>query len=869
MGKWYKSSLAKGIIIALEHILVGVIAVSLVWMLSYPNFFSDIFTEKPAEKVEDTASFEEQLGMVSQEVLKGMEVSHFVETNGVFDPERIVDIKEYVGSWQILNENKNGLAYKLGELDKWRQTIEGGSVYERESDGEESNPVIVCKKEDETYQYYFYKELESLIKNGELRFVIANDEGTDTGITSDEILLSLQGGYFYQGDNQQYHFKGIQDKEGKIEYIDCWNYDGAAIEEKYAPLGAESILDIVNNDPRWNGKLSQAYEGISNALDMLESDLTVYQNWKELWREGDTNLAYLYLDTENKKVYTNRENYKKYEDAEASIEHISKMGKYVIVKPRLSDFDTNLQDAQAESWRSFTRSVGAAKDNFIFAVGVDTKYPIQDEFYQREIVYEKYGSKVQLVGIMGCAAAILFIVGVIWLTAIAGRRTRDEALHLNAFDRWKTEIAAALVITAWIFPVLFISAGAGTRSTQYSAYAAEYTVKQMNGYDIMPNMILWIAIAVWTCALFLTGYLSLVRRLKGKTLWKNCILRVVLQFFKMIFSNMNILWKFILLFAAFVLIHWMTLSSGGSGILIAATFISEAAAFLCLLRSAVGRQRMRVGIERISYGEVNYKIPLDGLRGEPLMLAERVNAIGDGLDAALEKSIKSERLKTDLITNVSHDIKTPLTSIINYIDLLKKENLQDPKVQRYLEILEQKAQRLKTLTEDVVEASKVSSGNITLELMKINLVEMIQQTSGEFEEKLKARNLTEVLTLPDEELLIKADGRRIWRIIENVYNNAAKYAMEGSRIYADLSATNTTVTFNLKNVSQHPLNITADELTERFIRGDVSRSTEGSGLGLSIAKSLTTMQGGTFDLYLDGDLFKVMITFPRVAKEKS
>ncbi len=228
---------------------------------------------------------------------------------------------------------------------------------------------------------------------------------------------------------------------------------------------------------------------------------------------------------------------------------------------------------------------------------------------------------------------------------------------------------------------------------------------------------------------------------------------------------------------------------------------------------------------------------------------------------ALDESIKSERLKTDLITNVSHDIKTPLTSIINYVNLLKQEEFEDPKIQRYLEVLDEKSQRLKTLTEDVVEASKISSGNITLEFMNINLVEIIQQTSGEFEEKFKARRLTEVMSFPEREVIISADGRRLWRVLANIYNNTAKYAMEGTRVYADLYTTETTAVFSLKNISEQPLNISADELTERFIRGDISRSTEGSGLGLSIAKTLTEMQGGKFELYLDGDLFRVTITF--------
>ena len=192
------------------------------------------------------------------------------------------------------------------------------------------------------------------------------------------------------------------------------------------------------------------------------------------------------------------------------------------------------------------------------------------------------------------------------------------------------------------------------------------------------------------------------------------------------------------------------------------------------------------------------------------------------------------------------------------------QNPTDPKIQEYLRILDEKSQRLKVLTEDVVEASKASTGNIKLEMNDIDFVEMVQQVIGEFEEKFQEKNLTMMVHFTDEPSIIYADGQRMWRVLENIYGNAAKYAMPGTRVYATLKTDDTKVRFSLKNVSEHQLNIQADELTERFIRGDISRSTEGSGLGLSIAKSLTTMQGGTFDLYLDGDLFRVDITFPRV-----
>lgn len=243
-------------------------------------------------------------------------------------------------------------------------------------------------------------------------------------------------------------------------------------------------------------------------------------------------------------------------------------------------------------------------------------------------------------------------------------------------------------------------------------------------------------------------------------------------------------------------------------------------------------------------------------------MARYINRIGDGLDAAVEKSLKDERMKTELITNVSHDLKTPLTSIINYVDLLKRKNFTDPEVLNYLEILDSKSHRLKSLTEDVVEASKASTGNISLEMAELNFVEMLYQVMGEFEERFLEHHLMLMTHFPDSPAMIYADGRRMWRILENLFGNILKYAMENTRVYAEVLLENNMVIFTLKNISAQPLNIPAEELTERFIRGDVARNTEGSGLGLSIAQSLTELQGGVFELYLDGDLFKVCLKFP-------
>ena len=379
------------------------------------------------------------------------------------------------------------------------------------------------------------------------------------------------------------------------------------------------------------------------------------------------------------------------------------------------------------------------------------------------------------------------------------------------------------------------------------------------------------AVAGVDAGVFMWQYLSYVRRIKGHYFWRGSLCaklwgwltrtcRYIVKSCRDIYDARNTSSKLILSFGGAVFVNFLLIAAfGGFGMFLAV--IVDAGILLWLLRDASGRQVLKDGLKKISEGDLDFKITLDGMHGDNLEMAECINGLGNGLHAAVQKSMKSEKLKADLITNVSHDIKTPLTSIINYVDLLKREKIEDEKIKGYIDVLDSKSQRLKQLTEDLVEASKISSGNITLEFVNLNLKELIQQTNGEFSERFEAKNLELVCTLP-ESLTIRADGRRVWRIIENLYVNIAKYAMPGTRVYVSAEKRNKRVIMTFKNISEHRLNINADELTERFIRGDISRSTEGSGLGLSIAKNLAVLQKGTFDIYLDGDLFKVTVTFP-------
>ena len=345
------------------------------------------------------------------------------------------------------------------------------------------------------------------------------------------------------------------------------------------------------------------------------------------------------------------------------------------------------------------------------------------------------------------------------------------------------------------------------------------------------------------------------------------LLRFLWNMALVILNHAGIVMRVSICFASYLLLQILLWVLSGKGVLSVAMLAGVNLVVLAVLvTDGMQRQKLLTAIQKINSEEGNTRISESGLFAINRQMAAAVNDLGDGLRHALQEQMKSERMKADLITNVSHDLKTPLTSIINYVDLLKREELHNEKANEYLEVLDQKSQRLKQLTEDLVEASRASSGNVVLDIRRIDVKELLMQTSGEFVERFEARGLQLVENFPQNPQYIDADGRRLWRIIENLFRNVEKYAMPHTRVYLDLINDGKWVAFSLKNISENPLNISPEELTERFTRGDESRSTEGSGLGLSIAKDLTEIQKGTFEIYLDGDLFKVTVSFPTASE---
>lgn len=864
MKNWYKQPLTKIILSMIAIVAPAIAAVSLILVVGIAETMSPEAAFGAGEAFEESEFFENLMYSATDEMFGTYDRKEMLETGGKYDPNKLVDVMEYEESGDITGKNISGLAYTVGELAEWGR---------REDIYDDPDRVIVCQKSDDTYHYYWIEDFKKQLSDGSL---VPEGDSEELEMFFEE----LEEGYLWQESRNLV----LRDKEENV-YTDIWTYDGSVLKEYSAPDGAKDILEVVNKTPELNGRLMRVYDNIQNAFNSISSLCDLYENQSGMWTEGNTNFTYLFVNREKKKIYTNNSLFKDFENIENDLAKFIDDGdiRYVVVRPKLNEFESNL-DVTASAWRNYVYASDILGEDYIVMSAVDTSYPIQDIFYEASKNYREYEPYMGGAFWAFMISAILFIVSIVWLTAVAGRRAGGEnELYLNPFDRWKTELAAALVAGTWLLITMTLAwnwNGMGIREYAYSddSINASHYLYYYGFNMTMEDACIIAGYAFVTAVLFLIGYLSLVRRLKGGTLWKDSILKMLLtgivkcwqfvsQHVQAFWRHRRVLWKTILIFAVIVFNHWFAVGICGYGTSVFGALlmaVSEAIAAYLLIRDAVAKERIKTGIQEIASGSLDYKLPLDVRQGGDYRdMAENLNNIGNGLQRAVDKSIRDERLKTDLITNVSHDIKTPLTSIINYVDLLKRENFEDPKIQGYLDILEMKAQRLKTLTEDVVEASKVSSGNITLEYMDVDLVEMLNQTIGEFSEKMEAKQLKVIASLPEEPAVIHVDGRRMWRVLENIFNNAAKYAMPGTRVYADLKEEGKKISFSLKNVSEQPLNFSSDELTERFIRGDVSRSTEGSGLGLSIAKSLTEMQGGKFELYLDGDLFKVTIEFEK------
>ena len=726
------------------------------------------------------------------------------EENGLYNPERFVNIAQYAEKGIITGVyDSEGLYYRLGDLLNWAQQGWDYSTVEIDSEG------------------YLSYALEDA----------ANISGLKEDLERYFLGSNAEWSAYYQ------YYYNVSSAEGiSLEE----NYKKQILNERYKP---ENYRNMITYATETGTDLNTLYVQMEKTLENIVSDVLSYRDNVNVFEPQSTNIRYFLLDRDESQVYTNVIEHQKSSEAEI-MDYIRSFGAYCVYDNQILSVDAEKVQMTVTDFYGYAEKYGmSGSDNYVIAVAIDTGYPAHDVLYSG---YERY-QKLQPIAWLALIAGMIGIVGYfitfVILSIKAGIDPEESGIQLSWFDYWKTE-AALLVIGAF-------------------AALGFVPLRILNGYfSFLTKEGLIGFVALGENCVFLAGWLSLMRRAKAKNLWTNSITCTLVNAIQEAFAHSRRSTKVIALFGGYLLVNYILQTLGGVGFVLSVIFNVVVAGML--VKEAIQDQKLLEGMKKLQEGELTYQYEVEEFSGFRKEFAKALNGVHEVFLNSVMESMKNERMQTDLITNVSHDIKTPLTSIINYVDLLKRENIENEKARAYIEVLEQKSYRLKNLTEDLVEASKISSGNIKLECMQIQMQEMIYQAGGEFVDKFESRGLKLIENFPTEPLYIRADGRRLWRVLENLYNNVAKYAMADTRVYVDLIDLGSEVKFSIKNISEQRLNIEAKDLTERFIRGDISRSTEGSGLGLSIAKNLTELQGGKFDIYLDGDLFRITITFPKL-----
>ncbi|MFT9494789.1 sensor histidine kinase [Anaerosolibacter sp.] len=607
---------------------------------------------------------------------------------------------------------------------------------------------------------------------------------------------------------------------------------GSIREEEMKGEEDNLFLDFQSNSKSYNHELSQEanYEKfkelyadkITQAKDrMIKNDLREYHL---LLQRVEEYKDLLYYVSDGTTVFTNSTNTEK---------------AYFRANPAYMIFEKYEQEVYPEEIRNNERYYWiTSKIEPLDQESHGVYIAFTEAFLNPRIKEWKEDKVIATNGVYRLAGFLLgLMISFIYLVLVIGRESFDDKeVHLNTVDRLYNDINLGLclgLIGLWIGLVSNI----GTQNIQ--------------------KMIIPMTAPIAALGLFLV--LSLVKHFKNRTVIKHTLVYrffySIFKFIRDVYDSGSVGIKLVLIVVGYPVLIALTFFMFPVTIGIAAWFA---------LKRIKGFNAIKEGVERIKAGDIRHTIDVEG-NGELGRLAANINSIADGLKNAVDNELKSERLKTELITNVSHDIRTPLTSIITYVDLLKQET--DPsKVEEYIEVLDQKSQRLKTLTDDLFEAAKASSGSIPVNLERIDIVSLMTQGLGELNDKIEDLALDFRMNYPKEKVYITADGKLLWRAIENLLSNIFKYALSGSRVYIDIEDLGSEIVLSIKNISAYELNISADELMERFKRGDESRSSQGSGLGLSIAKSLIDMQKGKFYIQVDGDLFKTMIYMPKNKK---
>lgn len=806
-----------------------------------------------------------------------------LETEGEFDGSKKIDVTAYVNRAEQLSGQYVTANYKLEDLLKWgKYGLEyTGKVFESEL---EMNDFLADETTytnyEGTYTTGFHPTQENSHDNSQdeayTDAAYTDAGGTNIYVYSEAGYETLIGQRWVNEEKEMMETPAEKVIESE-ENAEGENYQ-TILSNRYKTVDGKTPQELVSS---WD-EYYELCNNIAEAANSLYYNYEEYLNYESTYSLENSNLIYcMEMMVDGEKVYFTNAILKDFKE-ETITEYFNGFKKNIYYNPYDMEYFTNTNVPEKYFLQLTAEYNYAYSENTKIWIAVDDSYPAQDLFAKAEYTYNSFLPYWWQYVIGAICCIVIYILLLVVQSVFTGRKEyegeeEEESRVLvcaTKFEQIPTEI--------WML-ICGIAAG-------LLVIMAMFTFDMCHAWKPMDNQVIFRIVAVETliissgaCLIFY----SFVRKCKVHNLWKGSFLYYVLKLFyqkvllklieavKIMYRNMPIVVRSLLPYCIFVIVNivfvfWFMADRNEFLLLILGA--ADAAVGWILFRNSVDKKKIVDGIGEIRNGDLNYQVDASKLYGDNRILAEAVNSIGDGIRTAVETSMKDERLKADLITNVSHDIKTPLTSIINYVDLLKREDIQDEKVKNYIQVLDSKSQRLKQLTDDLVEASKISSGNITLHIERINIVELLNQAIGEFSEKFETKDLQMVVTFDGKSMYIDADSRRMWRVIENLFNNIFKYAMAGTRVYVDgrevKEGKNTNFVLTIKNISAQPLNINADELTERFIRGDVSRSTEGSGLGLSIAKNLTEAQNGKFNIHLDGDLFKAVISFPKAEERR-
>lgn len=856
------------------------------------------YTPDPGTPFEESRVFNQIFGHAAADIIRFGVVSSQLETEGVFDGGKIVDVTAYNYRNSGLPEKYVTANYRLEDLLKWQKY---GFEWTTEAMTEREASDFLAKKTQVTIidpdSGYRNTPDAGYLKSNVESYTTVEDVSTGTAVNAGVSYTVDDSGFVedYQpagalGDHAQVKVETVNGAEVTIEYAGEEETDGDdgtvvadydVLVNRYKTVDGKKLEDYVSD---WELYYDLCHS-VEKAAESLSYNYEEYLTYADYYSMEHSNVRYLIEKQvgDETQYYSNmpagssyRETVQKmmrdYDTQEKTAEPPA--GKFIYYSPADMRYVTNTSIEENTISKILQSYDYAYPESVKIWIGVDTSYPAADAFRQgREYLPNLW---MWLVAAIVCG--LLYLILFVYQTVMAGREYDEEGvkrISLNAFDRIPTEAALLIafgvaLLALWILVVVTELAGCDPTDIEYlrEAVHQDWFVATLLGIVFAADMV------------FTFFFYSLVRRIKARELFKNSYLyRLLLrlkQFAWQVYDNGGIVlrtWVPYGIFMVFNLFMLLWAVDAGNLLLVVFACAIDVIVGVLLYKDAKERQGIVEGIETIAGGEVEHQIDTEDLHGDNKVLANSVNSIGKGIKEAVEISMKDERMKADLITNVSHDIKTPLTSIINYVDLLKRERVDNEKVQNYIRVLDEKSQRLKQLTDDLVEASKITSGNISYHFERINLTELMNQTIGEFSEKFETKNLMTVMNVNTRNVVIEADSRRIWRVMENLFNNVYKYAMPGTRVYVTMDKRESgnqdgaeQIEISIKNISENPLNCKPEELTERFIRGDESRTTEGSGLGLSIAKNLTIAQKGNFEIQLDGDLFKVFLTFPAVGE---